>query len=49
MFHDHHYVPDNPIEEIGEAVLQGYSGCDVDFSPNSDEKMRPQVVPIPRK
>lgn len=46
MFKDGHYIDDNPVEEIAEAALQGYTGIDVDFTPSSPEKHRTQVVPI---
>lgn len=46
MFHDHHYINDNPIEEIVEAAIDGYLGVDVDLTPGSPEKQRPKVERI---
>jgi hypothetical protein len=47
MFKDGHYIDDNPVEEIAEAVLKDYTGIDVDFTPSSEE--RPSVDLIKKR
>ena len=52
MWHDGHYISDNPIEEIGEGILQHETGIDLDFSPGTPEKKieapkRPSRVFVP--
>ena len=37
MFKDGHYIPDNPIEEIGEAILEAKTGVNIDFTPGTPE------------
>ena len=37
MVKDGQYIPDNPVEEIGEAALKGYTGIDLDFTPGTPE------------
>ena len=44
MFESGHYLADNPIEEIGEAALQGYTGINVDFTPSSKERPTVDII-----
>lgn len=32
------YIPDNPVEEISEAVLRIETGLDLDLTPGTPEK-----------
>jgi hypothetical protein len=32
-------LPDNPIEEYTEELIKEYTGVDVDFSPDGDERI----------
>lgn len=32
------YIPDNPIEEIAEAVLDAKTGINLDFTPSTPER-----------
>ena len=52
MIRDGHYIPDNPIEEIGEGILKRETGVDLDFTPATPEKelqapKRPSRVFVP--
>lgn len=44
MFKEGHYINDNPIEEIGEAALQGYTGANIDFTPYSPERPKVNLI-----
>lgn len=37
------YPADNPIEEIGEQIIQNETGLDLDLSPNTPERKHPRV------
>lgn len=32
------YIPDNPVEEIGEAIIKVETGLDLDLTPGTPEK-----------
>ena len=38
MWKDGEYVPDNPVEEIAEGIVDYKLGVDIDFTPGSPEK-----------
>ena len=48
VFHNHHYIQDNPLEEVAEGILRRYSGVDVDFSPMTPEN-QPKGLEVPLK
>lgn len=38
--------PDNPVEEACEDVIKHITGVDVDLSPSTPEKEKPQQAPV---
>lgn len=37
MIKNGHYIDDNPVEEIAEAVIKVETGINIDFTPSSPE------------